>query len=131
MLDIQGTDYSVFRRAYGQFHHLHPNRQVRKRFAMFHLSRAVFAQMGRIFGITAKATTLYRPHGRQQISNGPHRRGFGRAFFPLDQYAAQGRVDNIQNQGLFHFFLPHDRGKRIYACSHVQSPFRYITEFLP
>ena len=131
MFDIQSPDDPVFRRTDRQFHHFHPNRQVGKRFALFRPARTVLAQMGRILGVTPEAAALHRPHSRQQIGDGPHRRGFGCAFFSLDQYATQGRVDNIQNQGLFHFFLPHDRGKRIYACSHVHSPFRYITEFLP
>ena len=49
----------------------------------------------------------------QQPGERPHGRGLSGALLTADQYAADGGIDRVQDEGQLHLVLADDRGERV------------------
>ena len=116
MLNIQCTDNAVLCSTYRQLNHAHIDGFLRQVAFCLQLGSAVIAQLAAV-RVTVEATAVHGRHRRQQLGESAHSSGFCRALFTLYQNTAQGRVNNIQNQGQLHFLLSDNRSKRIYSST--------------
>ena len=116
MLNIQGADNAVFGGADRQLNYAHVDGFLWQTAFCLQLRSAVIAQLAAV-RVTVEAAAVHSRHRRQQLGESAHSGGFCRALFTFNQNTAQGRVDNIQNQGQLHFLLSYNRSKRIYSST--------------
>ena len=116
MLNVQCTDNAVLCSTYRQLNHAHFDGFLRQGAFCLQLSSTVITQLAAV-RVTVEATAVHSRHRRQQLGESAHSSGFGRALFTFNQNTAQGRVNNIQNQGQLHFLLSYNRSKRIYSST--------------
>ena len=79
--------------------------------------QTVRAHLAGIRGMALKGAVPDHFDGGQQVGQASHHRGFGGASFSLDQNAADGRIDDVEQERPLHFFLPDDGGERYMGVS--------------
>ena len=110
-LDVQRTDDAILSGADRKFNDLH-RQKLNLGLLMIILFVALIAPSGRSPRIVVEPAAFNAAARRQEICQRPYRRRFCRSFLALNQYPAQPRVDDIQNQRFFHVLLPDNGGER-------------------
>src|SRR5260370_20873161 len=88
----------------------------RQRFAMLQPGPAGSAHCRWLIGRTRKWTVAYNRQFRQHGSKRAYRCRFSRPLLSANEYAANGRLNSIEDEGQFHLFLAHNCAEWI--CVH-------------
>jgi len=64
-------------------------------------------------GFTEERAIGYHLNQGEELSQSPHRDGFGCPLFPSKKHSPNLGIDGIEEQSLLHVFLPDNGAKRI------------------
>ena len=116
-LDIDRADDAILGRVDGQLHHAHAATPTRQRLAVFHAHGALHALQVGVIRRAAVAAVGHDVKPWQEFCQRADGRRFRGALLSADQHAADGGIDRVENQRLFHQVLAHDRGEGKYIST--------------